>query len=248
MLTIVVPCYNEANRLTPEVFVDFIRQNPGIDFLFVNDGSTDTTQEVIAAMTSQAEKRIGQLHIPVNGGKAEAVRRGILQALANPAPEYVGYWDADLATPLAAIHDLLAAAQAAPARQFICGARVRRMGAYIRRQWLRHYFGRLIATAASTILELPFYDTQCGAKLIGRDLAARIFMQPFISPWLFDLELIARIIGNLGRRQAYEAIYEVPLAAWTDVGESKVRLSYLPRIPYELLRIRRTYRVFLRIP
>ncbi|MDR3629689.1 MAG: glycosyltransferase [Desulfocapsaceae bacterium] len=248
MLTIVVPCYNEANRLAPEVFVDFIRQNPGIDFLFVNDGSTDTTKEVIAAMTRQAESRIGLLHIPVNGGKAEAVRRGILQALANPAPEYVGYWDADLATPLAAIHDLLAAAQAAPARQFICGARVRRMGAFIRRQWLRHYFGRLIATAASTILELPFYDTQCGAKLIDRDLAARIFMQPFISPWLFDLELIARIIGNLGRRQAYEAIYEVPLAAWTDVGESKVRLSYLPRIPYELLRIRRTYRVFLRIP
>jgi dolichyl-phosphate beta-glucosyltransferase len=248
MLTIVVPCYNEAGRLAPDAFLDFVARNPDIDFLFVNDGSTDATLEVLSAMARQAKGRIRQLAIPVNGGKAEAVRLGVLQALAETASEYIGYWDADLATPLAAIHDLLAAAHAVSARKFICGSRVRRMGADIKRQWLRHYFGRIIATAASLILGLPFYDTQCGAKLIDRDLAARIFMEPFLSPWLFDLELIARIIGTLGRRATYAAVCEVPLPVWTDVGESRIRLSYLPKIPYELLRIRYIYRDFLRVP
>ena len=248
MLTIVVPCYNEADRLLPDAFSGFIAKNPEIGFLFVNDGSTDATAQVIASMTQKACGRIGQLNCTVNGGKAESVRLGVLQALAGTSSDYIGYWDADLATPLEAIHDLWTAARDVPARKFICGSRIRRMGADIRRQPLRHYSGRLIATAASALLELPFYDTQCGAKLISRDLAARIFMQPFISPWLFDLELIARIIGHLGRQASHEAIYEVPLAVWTDIGESKIRYSYFPRIPFELLRIRHAYRHSLKVP
>ena len=242
MLTLVIPCYNEADRLDQGSFIEFIEQNQYVMFLFVDDGSTDTTATLISSMIMQAGSRMSLLNLPENGGKAEAVRSGVLQALTEDSAGYVGYWDADLATPLDAIHDLMGAALAVPARRFVCGTRVRRMGARIERHWLRHYFGRVVATAASSILNLPFYDTQCGAKLLERGLAAQIFGQPFISQWLFDLELIARIIETLGRPEATRTIYEFPLTEWRDIGESKVRISYLPRIPYELFRIRQAYR------
>ncbi len=242
MLTLVIPCYNEEDRLNQDSFIDFSKQNPDVHFLFVNDGSTDTTSARISSMILQAGPRMSLLRLPENRGKAEAVRSGVLRALEEEPAGYIGYWDADLATPLDAIHDLMEAALAVPARRFVCGSRIRRMGARIERRWLRHYFGRVVATAASNILNLPFYDTQCGAKLIARDLAAQIFRQPFISRWLFDLELIARIIETLDRPEACRTIYEVPLREWRDIGESKVKLSYLPRIPYELFRIRRVYR------
>jgi dolichyl-phosphate beta-glucosyltransferase len=242
MLTLVIPCYNEADRLDQNTFVEFSKQNPDVHFLFVNDGSTDTTANIIASMMMLAGNRMKLLDLPENSGKAEAVRSGVLQALAVEPAGYVGYWDADLATPLAAIHDLMEAALTVPTRRFVCGSRILRMGARIERRWLRHYFGRIVATAASNVLDLPFYDTQCGAKLIEKDLAAQIFGQPFISRWLFDLELIARIIETLGRPEACGTIYEVPLTEWKDVGESRIKLSYLPRIPYELFRIRQVYR------
>jgi dolichyl-phosphate beta-glucosyltransferase len=242
MLTLIIPCYNEADRLDQAPFVEFSRQNPDISFLFVNDGSTDATAVMITSMIMQASQRMKLLDLRENVGKAEAVRKGVLEALAEDGPGYIGYWDADLATPLDAVHDLRRAAATVPSRRFICGSRVRRMGASIERHCLRHYFGRVIATAASTILDLPFYDTQCGAKLIERDLAALIFRQPFISRWLFDLELIARIIEAFGHPEACRTILEVPLREWKDIGESKIRFSYLPKIPYELFLIRQAYR------
>ncbi len=242
MPTLIIPCYNEADRLDQASFVEFSRQNPDTSLLFVNDGSTDATAVMIASMIMQAGPRMQLLDLPENVGKAEAVRAGVLLTLKENSPEYIGYWDADLATPLDAVHDLRRAAARVPAPRFICGSRVRRMGARIERQCLRHYSGRVIATAASTILDLPFYDSQCGAKLIEKDLAALIFRQPFISRWLFDLELIARIIEAFGHPEACRTILEVPLREWKDIGESKIRLSYLPRIPYELYLIRQAYR------
>lgn len=242
MVTIVIPCYNEADRLAQACFVEFIKKNPDITFLFVNDGSTDTTPALITSMIVQAGTRMTLLNLPDNVGKAEAIRSGVLQTLAERPAGYIGYWDADLATPLAAIHDLIKAASTDPAKRFVCGSRIRRMGAKIERRWLRHYLGRAFATAASNILDLPFYDTQCGAKLIERNLATRIFSQPFISQWLFDLELIFRVIETLGRPEACQTIYEFPLKEWKDIGASKIKISYLPRIPCELFRIRRAYR------
>ena len=100
----------------------------------------------------------------------------------------------------------------------------------------------MIAFWINAIIRLPVHDTQCGAKLIEADLAAKIFAEPFISSWLFDVELFARIIGLYGRQQAARKIYEVPLRRWTDVGDSKISPAYVPKIPVELFRIYWKYR------
>jgi len=240
-IIIVVPCYNEACRLDGETFRRFIRDFHDIGLLFVNDGSSDNTADVLAAVEKENSSQVSILHLPQNRGKAEAVRQGILHALQQRC-RYIGYWDADLATPLSAVPQFVDCFTHNHTRKIICGARVQRMGAHIHRHWYRHYPGRIIATIISLILGLPFYDTQCGAKLMERSLAEKIASTPFISSWLFDVEVIARIVNAYGKQQAAELIFELPLDSWADIGASKVSLGYLPKIPYELFLIYRTYR------
>jgi hypothetical protein len=129
-----------------------------------------------------------------------------------------------------------------PQHKFILGSRVLRAGAIIERSPRRHYLGRIFATAASVGLDLPFYDTQCGAKLIGRELVEPLFAEPFLNRWLFDLELLMRLRRLLGEDDFKRAVNEVPLSRWIDKGSSRIRMADLAAVPYGLLRIRHRYR------
>ena len=99
---VVVPCYNEAKRLNMPLIQDFGRHAETAELLFVNDGSRDETLELFEHLHASNPRRFSFLHLAKNGGKAEAVRQGILLALRSGA-DYVGFWDADLATPLSDI-------------------------------------------------------------------------------------------------------------------------------------------------
>jgi dolichyl-phosphate beta-glucosyltransferase len=106
---VVIPCYNEAKRLSVLQFKAFSLRSCSIRFLFVNDGSTDETINLLECLRKYDPQCFMVCNLPENVGKAEAVRQGLLQAF-NAKPDYVGYWDADLATPLNAIpvfYDLL---------------------------------------------------------------------------------------------------------------------------------------------
>lgn len=244
-LIIIVPCYNEGTRLNKNAFIEYIRHDKSTNFLFVNDGSTDNTFEVLSSLATETDNRCANISLPCNSGKAEAVRQGILSALSSNVNQ-VGFWDADLATPLSEIQNFRDKIALNTAVKMVCGTRIKRLGADIERRWTRHYPGRIIAIIISTILRLPTYDTQCGAKLFDRCVAEKVFINPFISPWLFDVELFARVIETWGKEHTKELIYELPLKSWHDIGESKVKLSYLPKIPLELLKIRNHYKSVLK--
>lgn len=223
---IVVPCYNEAERLDLPAFRAFVAREPTIDFVLVNDGSTDATPSRLRELERSAPARFAVVDLPANRGKAEAVRAGLLCAFKSNAA-FVGYWDADLATPLDEIPRFVAVLERFPRIELVCGARVQLLGRSVRRNPLRHYLGRAFATAISQVLSLPIYDTQCGAKLMRRspELGA-LFEEPFSVNWTFDVEILARLMQS--RRDgsatpAAEAIYELPLEHWRDVAGSKVR-------------------------
>jgi dolichyl-phosphate beta-glucosyltransferase len=160
---IVIPCYNEADRLAVETLVAFQLPRRRVELVFVNDGSRDGTLRVLEAMHTYSPEHIGVVNLVRNGGKAEAVRQGVVQALER-SPDYVGFWDADLATPLTELAPFCDVLDTRPAVQMVLGSRVKLMGRAIERKAHRHYFGRVFATAASLALDLPIYDTQCGAK------------------------------------------------------------------------------------
>jgi glycosyltransferase involved in cell wall biosynthesis len=161
---VVIPCFNEARRLRMDSFVDLVDTTPSVGLVFVNDGSSDDTLAVLERIESARPQAVQVLSLARNGGKAEAVRTGLNTALAGRA-RYVAYWDADLSTSLAQVDAFRSVLASKPELVAVTGARIRRLGADIRRDALRHYLGRVFATLASLALGLPVYDTQCGAKM-----------------------------------------------------------------------------------
>lgn len=223
---IVIPCYNEAARLDVEAFRRFVAYGRSLQFLFVNDGSTDETLTVLEGLCRADSKHFVLHNLPQNRGKAEAVRQGVLRAMELGC-DLVGYWDADLATPLEAIAEFQAFLEAHQTVEIVMGARVKLLGRRIERRPLRHYLGRIFATTASIALGLAVYDTQCGAKLFRTTpTIGQLFAEPLRTNWIFDVELLARFVRcrRSAGKPVEEAIYEMPLDQWREVRGSKVRV------------------------
>jgi dolichyl-phosphate beta-glucosyltransferase len=223
---IVVPCHNEAARLRLDVFKSFSAKHPEIVFIMVDDGSSDETLALLRGLESDSPSAFHALALAHNQGKAEAVRRGMIEAFGRD-PRYVGYWDADLATPLEEIPRFIEVLDRDAKLEAAFGSRVQLLGRSIQRSATRHYLGRVIATAISLALDLRVYDTQCGAKLFRASKANEaLFEHPFLTSWVFDAEIVARLIAARRERdlpQAAEVIQEVPLEAWCEVAGSKVK-------------------------
>lgn len=224
---IIVPCYNESQRLKGHEFTYYARKNRWVYFIFVNDGSTDNTQEIIDELCSTDSSQITSIRHTKNLGKAEAVRRGFLQAI-EMGVENIGYWDADLSTPLHSI-DSLCGVLANDKITTVMGSRVKLLGRRIERLAIRHYLGRVFATFASLLLRLPIYDTQCGAKIFkNNDDIRKVFSLPFNVNWTFDVEILARlriIYRDRGSNFIEESIVEYPLEEWVHVADSKIKVG-----------------------
>jgi glycosyltransferase involved in cell wall biosynthesis len=246
-VTLVVPCYNEAKRIRSTDFEAAVRAFASLRLVLVDDGSRDGTREVLQNLAGRCGPRATVMGLSRNMGKAEAVRAGLLRGLEE-RPEYIGYWDADLATPFEALPDFLRVFQLRPATEIVVGSRVRLLGRAIQRSQRRHYTGRVFATAASIVLGIPVYDTQCGAKLFKNTARLhRILASPFRTRWIFDVELLGRYLDD----QADEAdpvtladtrIYELALRSWIDEPGSKVRAKDGIRAAADLFRIYRLRR------
>lgn len=241
--TIVVPCYNEERRLDTAAFREALKRDE-FDLIFVNDGSTDGTLSVVQRFAEENPARVRVLHLPKNGGKAEAVRAGMLQAF-DAAPDFIGFWDADLATPLTEVPHFLRIFETHPDCEMVLGSRVKLMGRNISRRASRHYVGRFAATAISNVLGIAIYDTQCGAKIFRADDALRVVLgDPFVTKWIFDVEILARYIRFHRQRgeSVDDRIYELPLLTWRDVEGSKVRSRDFIRAASDLWKIERHYK------
>jgi glycosyltransferase involved in cell wall biosynthesis len=237
---IVVPCYNEAQRLPVDEFRRYCEAHPSVRFIFVNDGSTDTTLDLLEQLAREHPRQISAIDQGSNTGKAATVRTGMQQGFKSGAT-YAGYWDADLATGLDELARFVQILDHDPQLEMVFGARVKLLGRDIQRRAIRHYPGRIFATLASLTLGLPVYDTQCGAKLFrtSPDMVA-IFEEPFITNWIFDVEIVARLIRarrHSKQPSAQKAIYELPLQAWQDVPGSTIRAADFARAIWGLARI-----------
>jgi glycosyltransferase involved in cell wall biosynthesis len=238
LVALVVPCYNEEMRLPAEAFAK--AKNLSIKILFVNDGSTDQTLSLLNKLSAQSPEWIQVLNLPSNHGKAEAVRQGMLLARKtfNEDFEWIGFWDADLATPLEEVPYFLEFLAISSATSFkplmIFGVRLQRLGALIKRKSSRHYLGRIFVTIASVMLNIKSYDSQCGAKLFRAEVIEPLFREAFITRWVFDLEIMLRARSML--------ILECPVRHWEDVAGSKVKiLRESLRVFTDLWKLRQKY-------
>jgi dolichyl-phosphate beta-glucosyltransferase len=231
---LIVPCFNEAKRLDVAQFEAATREHP-LWFVFVDDGSTDATSDLIR---SHLGDRLWLVALDHNCGKAEAVRQGMLRAASLPfygRMDWLGFWDADLSTPLSELPRFLESrAGLAPEADAVFGSRVSRVGGHIRRRAGRYLLGRIFAAVATLLLDTQIGDPQCGAKILRKRLVAACFGRPFVSRWLFDLEILLRL-GDA-------TVIEHPLGVWNEVAGGQFRvLPNVWRTLIDLWRIRTTY-------
>ena len=241
MLTVVVPCFNEETRIEISQFRQLLSLVPEVRLLFVNDGSTDRTLQVLKSFAATEPDRVSVLSLPANAGKGEAIRRGILAAISE-SPSWMAYLDADLATPPGEVQRLWSVCQEGSSLEIVFGSRVHLCGSGIDRSMGRHITGRVFAFFAAQTLGTHVYDTQAGAKFLRNTPAlGQALATPFCDRWSFDVELL----GRLGRLGAFpERAVEVPIRNWRDVPGSKVSLRQGVTSMFSLWRVRRKLRAF----
>lgn len=236
----VIPCYNEESRMNLSEYSAFLLKQPDVSLCFVNDGSTDGTFEELMQFQIGREDHVWVVNYQKNVGKAEAIRRGVKYCSEHVSYNRIGYLDADLSTTL---EECMKVAEYIDEEVLFCfGSRIMKIGSTIERSTSRFLIGRVIATAISNILHIKVYDTQCGCKIIEKNLADILFDEPFVSRWLFDVELFARVVQIYGRPDFLSKMLEIPLVKWVDKGESKVKFSYGFKLWFDLYSIKRKYR------
>ena len=239
---VVIPCYNEAERLSGKEFLDFSFENLGYNLCFVNDGSTDNTLEILKKIQSNNKDHITVYDCEKNGGKAEAVRQGMLHMAKDPQYDYIGFLDADLSTDFRDFDDLVKTLRHSDFK-IVSGSRMARMGADITKESARAIISKTINLMIRKILRMPFNDTQCGAKVMDKDIVKLAFSKPFLTKWLFDVEVFKRISNYYGREKALEVICEQPLKRWIHADGSKLSFKDSAKIGIQLFRIAAHYRI-----
>lgn len=221
---VIVPCFNEAERLRPADFRAYLQGSADVDLLFVDDGSSDATREILERLSEGLPDRCSLLVLEANRGKGEAVRRGLCTALERQHTRCVGYWDADLATPLEEIEQMRSILERREDVDIVLGIRTSLLGHRFRHATIRKLLGRLFAVVVSLLLGRRFHDTQCGAKLFRATPALRQALRDgFVSRWIFDIELLLRCeSGKPTGETRFAKIYEYPLESWRGRNRSKV--------------------------
>ncbi len=230
---IIIPCYNEAQRLNQEAFVNFIKTHDRYHLCFVNDGSTDDTIDVLHAMKQQAFNRISIVDVKRNAGKAAAVRAGVRFLYRQDGIGYIGFMDADLSTDFRDFKDLVRTLKKEKV-SVVFGSRNLGKQGNIKRDFFRNMFSKCVKQFILMLLGLPIRDTQCGAKVFARSIVPVAYGRPFVSRWLFDVEIFLRLKKYLGKEQIMQHIQEQPLMRWIHVDDSKLGLRDALQIPMRL--------------
>jgi glycosyltransferase involved in cell wall biosynthesis len=227
--SIVIPAYNESQRLTAtldSVLAYLHGQGWDAEVIVVNDGSRDNTAEIVRAFAAK-DPMVRLVENPGNRGKGYSVRNGILSSRG----DVVLFSDADLSAPIEEMPKLLRALAAGA--DVAIGSRWLQAELQTQRQSLhRQAFGRIFNLLMRMILGLKFKDTQCGFKGFKRRAAETIFPLERIERWGFDPEILF-----LARKFGFRT-EEVPVR-WGHSGGTRINpLIDGARMLQEMLRIR----------
>ncbi|AXT20354.1 glycosyltransferase [Flavobacteriaceae bacterium AU392] len=239
---IIIPCYNEGNRLNVEAFLKFIKYNEDYYLCFVNDGSKDNTLEVLADMKDRFSSRISIIDVKKNAGKASAVRVGARYLFNKQDIDYIGFIDADLSTDFEDFKNLVYKLKNLNDVTLVYGSRGKE-GGQIERNVFRNIFSKIVKMIVSLILGLSIKDTQCGAKVFKREIIPVAYNKRFLSRWLFDVEIFVRLKKYYGASEIMHKIYEQPLKKWIHMDDSKLGMKDALKIPLMLVNIWFSYNV-----
>src|SRR5580700_8088011 len=208
----ILPAYNESERLATSIpkVLEYVRDR-GLraEIIVVNDGSTDTTADVVRQF-AVTNPMIVLLENPGNRGKGYSVRNGMLHSNGAVAL----FTDADLSSPITEADKLFAAL--ANGADIAIGSRWLKRELQTERQpILRQLYGRLFNLGLRIVLGLGYRDTQCGFKAFTRNAIQIVFTRQRVERWGFDPELLF-----LARKFKLKTV-EVPVE-WAHDHRSKI--------------------------
>ena len=209
-LSIVIPAYNEEQRIVPTIgaIASYVS---GLGFawelIIADDGSKDKTVATVEAL-GFANLRV--LKAERNGGKGSAVRRGMLAARGR----YILFDDADNSTPIEEVNRLLEKLNK-DGYDIAIGSRAADGAQETKRSPLRRLLSGGLRWLVRSVLRMGVRDTQCGFKLFTADAAKRLYQAQTIMGFSFDLEIL-----YLAAKWKYK-VAEVAVA-WVDSPGSKV--------------------------
>jgi len=226
--------YNEEKRLDEKAFQLAFDLYNHIDFLLIDDASIDQTPDIIYQLT-KPQPNVYSIKNDVNLGKGASIRNGVIHTDLSKY-KHIGYLDADLSVPFFEMKALLDIAIQKIDKPFVMGSRIKLISNHIIRSKGRHYFGRIFATVISQfILKTPVYDTQCGAKIIQAELANQLFIEPFETRWLFDIELLLRYKKQ--NSNFIKNVLEIPLNIWEEKGKTKIKFYEFILFPLQIVKL-----------
>jgi dolichyl-phosphate beta-glucosyltransferase len=242
-IAMVVPCYNEENRISVDYWWELLETNQEISWIFVDDGSVDQTSTVLEQFCTDDSRSL--IRLERNVGKGNAILQGYKFALQKmPEIEFCGFIDCDGAFDQEDVKNFSATILNKKTDfEVLISSRVALSGRDIQRKSHRHYLGRIIATFLTHKWRNAPYDTQSGLKVFRNTESFRkAILSDFSTKWFSDIELISRIgINNGGRIE----IWEEPLMRWADVDGSKLKLRSFPSILRQIFVARRSVRALI---
>lgn len=232
-LCVVVPVFNEQKRFPFSAFSSHLSSPKSHFFLFVDDGSTDGSLELLQKLAKAWPEQVKVILKTKNTGKADAIREGIMATKQWKAFSHLAYWDADLSAPLGQISYLAEYILGKEEVILVMGSRKPHPSHTISTSWWRFMLGRSFSKLVNFIYQLPYYDTQCGAKILAAAPLFQICERPFITSWLVDLEIILRLKKDF----PYKEILEIPLISWSHRKGSKFRVHHIFKIIYDIRKL-----------
>ncbi len=186
-MSVVIPAYNEEKRIQKtisEIYGYFKNRKVSFEVIVVDDGSIDSTREIVSSMMNELPNLKLFVHSE-NKGKGGAVQTGVLSATGN----MILISDADLSTPVSEIekmeHFIF------EGYDIVIGSRKLKDSVIpVPQPWYRKLSGWMFLFFVRQILKLPFSDTQCGFKLFKSGVAKEIFSNLRHKGFIFDVEVL----------------------------------------------------------
>jgi dolichyl-phosphate beta-glucosyltransferase len=215
-VSIVIPAYNEANRL-PRTLVALADWRPScarsVELIIVVEPGTDRTRE-IATEAAACQPNLHVVTYDRHHGKGFAVRTGVTAATG----EFIFYMDADLSVPLGEVDAFMQYFQAHPEIDVLFGNRRHAQSRItLYQSWLRRHMGDAFNAILRRLAMAGVYDTQCGFKAFRRPAAQAIFARQQIDGFAFDVEVLL-LAQKLGFQIADRPV------EWRNSPESKVHI------------------------
>lgn len=220
ILSLVIPCYNEENRLKQLLStLKSFRQTwkSPLEIILINDGSTDNTAAIINQDFTSAfggDTRFEFVNLSKNQGKGAALKAGVAAADG----DYILTLDADMA---ARPHELANWLKEMPENSFpddeiLIGSREHE-GSSIKERGFRRFIGLIFNFIIQLFTNLNIEDTQCGFKLYPKAAAKKLFAENKSGGWAHDVELLYRA------KLAGFGIQSLPLK-WEAQEDSKINV------------------------